>query len=356
MKGNVFRLSIAYHRFFVEEFNDPLSVYANNLLYKYFEAFGIAISPYVFLFVPLTFLNMLIVFRVAKECPGVWYHMAQIIGDIGELICLLMDISGGFYFFAPIFSWTNFCAEWAYDIFSAFENFFTLFGIFGLVLLTFDRFLCICYPEKYFNQDSKTKIYLLISVFVAILLTFFMFVSNILEAKNPILGYLIQSFVWFLWFLCLTFSISAIIFFSVKTAKAAKNYQPPAGASNFSQTAENMKNFHHLAVRVLILNFAATVFMYWIVITYFFNNFCYFVFEANLTFMNGFCDFYWLKFRFANQIICLSPVMLFFSSNTGLIFHCIFSRVYRNEVKKLFREIFCWFRCTKKTFVVPFHG
>lgn len=108
-------------------------------------------------------LNVLIVWRVARECPGVWYHVAQAISDLIALIAGLINMSFGYLVFAPLFAWTNDCQSLAVFLFDEISCFFQLFSLFSLTLLYFDRYLSMCFPEKYFSLPGKTRKYLLLA-------------------------------------------------------------------------------------------------------------------------------------------------------------------------------------------------
>ena len=71
-----------------------------------------------------------------------------------------------------------------------------------------------------------------------------------------------------------TVCICAMAYFCIVTAKQAKNYQPPAGASNAAETTDKMKRFYHLTTRVLILNSFFTIFLFWCTLHLLIANAC----------------------------------------------------------------------------------
>ena len=357
LKGNMLRLPLAQFRCFYQEYKGPsmFDQYDNDVFWKYVYMQGAVIAPYFSLVIPLGLLNMLIVYRVAKECPGVWYHMAQTIGDIGELFFVLLDVTSFAEMFAPLFAWTNSCQMFAQAMVSTPEFFFAVFGSFGLALLTYDRYLCVCYPEKYSTHGSKVKIYLSVTAAIAMVPAIFIFLGWITQNNYPVLSEMFFVLFSLLFFLCFTISIGITVFCSIRTVKAAKHYQPPEGGSHAAETIDKMKRLHQLAVRVALLNVIFTLFMYWFAITYFIVKACSLAQNLNLVTPGGFCDIYLVKFEWAYELQVWTPLMLLFSSNTGLIFHCIFSHGYRDEVFKLFHEVIAWFRCQHPTPVVPLH-
>lgn len=213
----------------------------------------------------------------------------------------------------------------------------------------------MCYPVKYSTHDSKVKTYLSVTAAIAMVPALFDFLGWITQNSHPALSNMFFVLFLLLFLLCFTISIGIAVYCSIRTVKAAKNYQPPAHASNASETLDKMKRFHHLAVQVALLNVICTLFMYWFAINYFIVKACSLAQNLNLVAPGGFCDIYLEKFEWAYELQVWTPLMLLFSSNTGLIFHCNFSRAYRNEVFKLFHEVIAWFRCQHTTPVVLFH-
>ena len=152
-KGNLFHLTAAYYRGVSEIWRIPFV----NFAVKYFSYLSTLTAPYFFVAVPLGLLNVLIVWRVARECPGVWYHVAQAISDLIALIAGLINMSFAYVMFAPLFAWTNNCQSLAFFLFDEISVFFQLFSLFSLTLLCFDRYLSMCYPTKVFVAGGKSS-------------------------------------------------------------------------------------------------------------------------------------------------------------------------------------------------------
>lgn len=356
LKGNLLRITMAYHRFMAEEYNGPLVAYRNDVFWKYFVVLSSLVSPYFFLVIPLALINVLIVYRVAKECSGVWYHMAQSLSDIAQLISRLLVTIKVFQVFSPLFAWTSYCQMYAIAMFSALNVFYHVFGVFSLALLTFDRYVSIRDPDSYYIYGSKAQKYLPVAAVISAVPAICISTANILQYSNPLLSDMFFILYSSTWLLCLTISICVSIYCSIRTSKAAKKYQPPASALNAAETIEKMKRFHQLTVRVLLLNVVFTLFMYWICINALLRFICFIPQDVEkLSEFGGFCHDYMKTFESALQLVNWIPAMLLLSSNTGLIFHCMFSRIYRSEVNKLFHEVVGWFRWNNSTPVVPFH-
>jgi hypothetical protein len=153
-------------------------------------------------------------------------------------------------------------------------------------------------------------------------------------------------------------SIGVISYCGIKTAKAAKNYQPPAGSSNAAESVEKMKCFHILTVSVLILNSAYTLFLLINYLELVPIGICAILYQKSRTggnFQGTSCQFWQDILLFANYYAWM-PALSIFTSNGGLLFHCIFSQSYRNEAKKVFHEFVGIIRGKHSTAVVPMHA
>src|SRR5271165_5646762 len=81
-KGSIFELIAANHRYAYQQYFVPVQPILIKLLF-YLPIFT---APYFFAILPIAFLNLYIIYRVAKESWGVWFHLAQAAGDIFILI------------------------------------------------------------------------------------------------------------------------------------------------------------------------------------------------------------------------------------------------------------------------------
>lgn len=356
-KGSTFRLVAANYRYAYQQYFVPN---VPNFI-KIFYYLPIFTAPYFFAVLPLAILNIYIVYRVAKESRGVLYHLAQAIGDILILIHGLLSISGATLVFAPLFAFVPFCQFLVEIIFFRFAVFWHNFSLLSMVLLWQNRYISLCLPQKYaalYTRGRVRKSLLRASALAVVpasldsLKLFSLFNSDVVDNKIYDIASVISDGVQLLY--C-TVCISLIIFYWIQTAKYARVYKPPEGASNFAETEEMMKRFYRLTVQVLALN-AAMIFMLFL-----FNllsvasqacmlmyNASYYIYNAPLlciTVQNYFYSTYYLT--------NWSPHLTVFTSNIGLLVHSIFSRAYRNEVVKVLHEFMTLIRVKNTASIFP---
>jgi len=350
-KGSAFRLIAANHRYAYQQYFVP------NIpkLIKIFYYLPTFTAPYFFAVLPIALLNVYVVYRVAKESWGVWFHLAQAIGDIFILIVGLLSISGASLIFAPLFAFFPFCQSIVQITFSRFAVFGHNFSLYSMVLLWHNRYVAICFPEKYFCFTGSRVWKSLVGAFVLAVVPASIDVLKLISVVSatgidPYKFWTISMISDCAELLCCAIGISLIMFYTIKTAQQAKYYKPPEESSNSVETIVIMKRFYRLTVQVLALNAAM------ILISVLYN-----VLRVAL----DVCEF---KYSFYMPDVCntlkshmdslfylsdWSPHLTVLTSNIGLIVHSIFSRAYRKEVVKIFNEFKALIRCKHTTTVVP---
>ena len=133
------------------------------------------VAPYFFLGVPFSLLNIYIVYRIAKDCPGVWYHFGQAIGDLGAMFFGLISNSLLDLVFAPLFAWTIQCQWLSTKFFLGIKEFFILLSFFGFTLLSYDRYRKLCYPVKSFTESVKARMHMCVAAVLSVVPGFISF-------------------------------------------------------------------------------------------------------------------------------------------------------------------------------------
>lgn len=354
--GNLFQLTVSHYHYWLQQFNVPASWY--GITAKYIGQLSYVSAPYFVAIVPLGILNVIIIHQVARECPGVRYHLAQTIGDVVALVCGLVYLSKLHNVFAPLFAWHRQCQSLAESFFGVLECFFQVFSLFALTLLTHDRYLIISFPNKYEINKIKMRKFVPWIFALPIIPAMILFASAFWTSTLSAILELISTSVLALYYaVCLC----VIAYCSTKTAIKSRNYQAPVGSSNAAESIAKMKRFYRLTTRVLILNSAYTMFLFVLYLNWTASTACRFVYLQKrswaATYSQGFCKFYNDLFGNFYSAIYWKSQLSIFSSNIGLIFHSMFSYAYRNEVIRLFKSIAGFARhCKFTTTVISIEG
>lgn len=152
---------------------------------------------------------------------------------------------------------------------------------------------------------------------------------------------------------CSIVCVSLILFYSIQTAKFINNFKPVEGARNFAETVDLMKRLYRLTVQVLILN-SVMILVLLLYDSLVVIRDLHFLFVSNLDYYDpGFFDTLNLNISSSFYLSDWSPHFTIFTSNIGLFVHTIFSRAYRNEVIKIFRQFKGIFGCKYTGSVSP---
>lgn len=346
MKGSWVHLTAASRRYSLEGYHDP----DKDFFGKYFGCLPWITAPYLLPFVPLGMLNVFIIYRVAKECPGVWYHVAHAIGDVFALLSGIILYSYAYLLIAPLFAWTSYCQNYSWFLFqSILSDFSKLFSTISLTLLCYDRYLTLCKPEKYLTAEDHTRKYLLLAALVAaapviIKSAEIFFIEYYGPYNSSLLSWVHQLFASGYYFVASFYCgicLILIIYWSFKTVKKSKSYQPPAGASNHIQKMELLKRFGHLTKIALILNSVYIVYLFLSSLTNAVNALCTARCsnEGDWCQKDTFCKFYFDNIAPIDGLLAWEAHFTVFTSNIGFIVHCTFLVTYRDEVIKLCRQV-----------------
>lgn len=346
-----FPLAVLY-RHFAQQFYDPTV----DIAYKYSFLLPYIIEQYFLAAIPFAMLNVYLTYRVARECPGVRFHLLQAIGDIFDLAWKSSYCA--FPLMAPLFAWTNRCIRIALGLYEALYRVIPLFSTFSLTLLCYDRYVAVCKTMTYSIWSKKSKKYIIIALAIAILPGILEFANQYIYALNVNENrlFLVEDIMRTILY---TVCIIVILYCSVKTGKKAKAYQAPTGSQSAAESVEKMKRFLRLTVRVLILNSIYTLFLLYGCIVNVALDLCLFWYPGIYTYsgngFQGFCKVVNQTFG-ASQITEWGLVLCLCTSNMGLLFHCMFSKLYRKEAKRLFHKFIGFFGYKETVAVTPLNS